>query len=49
MNWWYLIPIVCGAVLLFVDPWTLAIMLAGVPMIVGASFVFEKVFGAPKK
>lgn len=45
MNGWYLIPIICGVIMLFVDPATLVTMLAGVPLIVIVAVVFERLFG----
>lgn len=45
MNWWYLIPIICGVIMLFVDPATLATMLAGVPLIVIVALAFEWLLG----
>ena len=35
--------------MLFIDPGTLAVMILAVPLIVGASFIGEKLFGPPKK
>jgi len=48
VNWWYLIPILCGIGLLIVAPGQLLIMLAALPLIALAAWIMEKVFGGKK-
>jgi hypothetical protein len=49
LNWFYLIPIICGLIALFIDPLYLLYLVGGLGFIVAASFFMEKVFGPPKK
>lgn len=49
MNWLYLIPLLCGGVMLFVDPVTLMVMVIGLPFIFVGAFILEKVFGPRTK
>ena len=49
MNWFFLIPIIGGVVMLFVDPVTLMVMVLGLPFIFVGAFILEKIFGPRKK
>ena len=49
MNRFFLIPIACAGVMLFIDPVTLMVMALGVPFIFAGAYILEKVFGPRTK